>query len=262
MTQRYTNPRRHNTYRAAALGLDLGHSQHPSALTLLTEVQQIQSHHIWADPSHPKLHHWVVSYAHVFPHYTAFSEVAAETIAVAANFAALQPKASLFIVADSTGLGRPIIEMLHSSNKAETRRTGRLEGVTFTAGHEYSRYAHPNLPVDMYNVPKLTLLNSLSLAIESGLLKIPANLPERETLLAQLAALEVHYPSRAQNTRGPSAAHAGLDTSTSRHPIVRLNPDALRADGPTLAHADLVMSLALAAWRLHLYQRPSVKLIA
>ena len=251
-----------NNYRNAVLGIDLGYAKHPSALCLLTEVEQTRSPYTWIDPTHPKTLQWVVSYAKVIPPGTFFTEIARYSAAIAANFKRQHPKANLYIVPDSTGLGRSIVELLYQAKKAHSTPTGHLEGLIFTGGHQHSVQKHTNYSIDIYNVPKLTLLNSLTLAIESGLLKIPANLPERETLLAQLAALEVHYPSKSNGARGPAATQAGLDTGNNRAPIVRLNPDALRENPTTLAHADLVMSLAIATWRLQHKQRASIKLLS
>lgn len=250
----------HTTYRTAIIGLDLGYANHPSALTLLTDTEQIQSPYTWADPTHPKLQHWVLSYAKVWPTETSYTDIARQTIDLAANYKRQQPNGMLYIVPDSTGLGRPILEMLYHARKA-ARVPATIEGLIFTAGHNVTTHKHPNYGLDIYNVPKLQLLHSLSLALESGLLKIPNDLPENDILKAQLAALEVHYPSKNSGQRGPSAIQAGFDTTTNRDPIVRLNPDALRDNPQTLAHADLVMSLAIACWRLQLRLRSSIKLL-
>jgi hypothetical protein len=254
----------HHHHRIAALGLDLGQQRDPSALTLLTEISQITSPHHWYDATHPQSLNWVVSATHVFPLGTPYTDIAEQTIALAAAYAAAHPKTSLFLIADSTGLGRPVLELLRQEQlrlHTYAKNICRLEGVVFTSGREANRYGHPTLPIDMYNVPKLELLNSLALSIESGLLKIPEDLPNKDVLYAQLNALEVHYPSRAQSQHGPTSIQAGLDTTSHRAPIIRLNPDALESSGAkeVLAHADLVMSLALATWRLHQQQRPSNK---
>ena len=248
------------TYRTSVMGLDLGYSKHPSALALLTDTEQIQSPYTWADPTHPKLSHWILSYAKVWPTNTPFTNIARETIALAASYKRQQPNGMLYIVPDTTGLGTPVLESLYHARKA-AQVPATIEGLIFTGGHTVSSHKHHNYGLDIYHVPKLQLLNSLSLALESGLLKIPTDLPERDILHAQLAALEVHYPSKSGSQRGPSATQAGLDTTTNRDPIVRLNPDSLRDNPQILGHADLVMSLAIATWRLQLRLRPSIKLL-
>jgi hypothetical protein len=88
--------------------------------------------------------------------------------------------------------------------------------VALTAGHQ-SRSTH-----NRHYVPKLELLHTLATSLESGLLKIPDTLPQRAQLTAQFQSLQ-HNDNKIE-------VHS--------------------AGNEEVQHADLVMALSMANWRL------------
>jgi hypothetical protein len=94
------------------------------------------------------------------------------------------------------------------------------------------------LPVDLFHVPKLDLIETLVQSIESRRLTVIPNLKDRQTLEAQLKSL------RYANSRQTGQTTIHVDTN---------------ADNPQIANADLVMALAMATWRMKtLYPNPTL----
>ena len=112
------------------------------------------------------------------------------------------------IIADATGVGRPVIDLLH------------LEGlvtiaVTIIGGYEVSG------AVDDYHVPKRDLVSNLQVLFQNGRVKFAEGLPEVQTLIAELLAFQVKITQSANDIYG--AWREGT-------------------------HDDLVLAVALAAW--------------
>jgi hypothetical protein len=222
----------HNTYREAILGVDLGQSQHPTALALLVNLSQSVSRHNWREAHDPVSDYWLLSYAEVLPLGISFTQIARTITATLANLRRHHPAITIKTTVDATGLGAPAIELIqqeivhyHSSHR---ERLGALEGIVFTGGATITRTKHNTLPIDLFHVPKLTLLNSVATAMENNLLKVPAKLPLKDQLLQQLQSLEIHHTTHA-------------------NPTIRINRE---SDPESIAHADLVMALAMATWRM------------
>ena len=222
----------HNKHREAILGVDLGQSQHPTALALLLNIEQTISRHSWCDANDPVTKHWLLAHAEIVPLGTSYTEVARTITTRLAALRRLHPIIPIRTAVDATGLGAPAIEMIQQElvrHQASSRQSlGRLEGILFTAGTAVTTSKHNTLPIDIFHVPKLTLLNSLATAIENNLLQVPAKLPLAATLTLQLKSLEIHQREHA-------------------NPTVRINRD---GDTDSIAHADLVMALAMATWRM------------
>ncbi|GIU72930.1 MAG: hypothetical protein KatS3mg004_0017 [Bryobacteraceae bacterium] len=103
------------------------------------------------------------------------------------------------LAVDATGVGAPFVELLRRLPLGAT-----LVPITITAG------LHPAPdPHGGFLVPRRDLLSRLRILFESGLLRIPRSLPERASLLEELARLSDH---------------------------------------PAPHHDDLALALALAAW--------------
>jgi hypothetical protein len=138
-------------------------------------------------------------------HYTSV----VERIAVVAE--AAQGWGHTTIVLDSTGVGRPIVDMLK-------RRTSiSLHAVTFTSGEHEVQPAY-----NTHRVPKVDLVTSLETVLQSRRLEVVPDCPLQPELAAELSAFDF-----ALSARG----HATFDAQSG-------------------SHDDLVMALCLAVWWL------------
>ena len=228
----------HTKIPQAILGLDLGQSEDPSAMALILNIDQTISPHNWIDSTHPRHNTWQLTATKVFPLGTAYTALAQQIHQTLERFKQQHPTTQITLLADATGIGRPTLEILH---KELTSRGGqpkaRLEGIVFTAGATHSKTTHPSLPIDLFHVPKLDLISTLLQSIESHQLKVIPNLPEQQTLIAQLKSL------RYANSRQTGQTTIHVDSNASN---------------PQIANADLVMALAMATWRMKsLYPNPN-----
>jgi hypothetical protein len=213
----------------AFFGLDLGQTTDPSALTLVANIEQIHSPQAWIDPSHPRTHHWLLVATKVFPLGTAYTDVARHTHLAIQRYKQQHPTTPLHLVADSTGIGRPTLEILYRELTTKPGQPqARLEGIVFTASGQHSKSSHPTLPVDLFHVPKLDLIEALVHSIESGQLQPSPNLSNQSTLAAQL-----------QSLRYATSRLTGQTTI-----------EVSKSSDPKIGHADLVMALAMCNWRL------------
>jgi len=222
----------HNTYKEAILGVDLGQSQHPTALALLLNLEQSISRHTWREANDPVHQYWLLAYADILPLGVSYSQIAKTIVRTLANLRRQHPAIQIKTAVDSTGLGAPAIELIQQEfvhYQSSTRDSiGRLEGIIFTGGAAVTKAKHNTLPIDLFHVPKITLLNSLAAAMENDLLKVPAKLPLKDQFTKQLHSLEIHH-------------------NHHQNPTIRINR---QADPEAIAHADLVMALAMATWRM------------
>lgn len=182
-------------------GLDLGCRRDPAALVLLERVL-IPLHR--TDPvtfeplTEPRLHlRAAVRYPLGLPYLTLVARVTkaiASARALSAHGGLTRPflaqppwpvqpghsaRPHCTLVVDATGVGAPVVELLRRAP-----HEARLMPVTVTSG------AHPAPdPHGGWLVPRRDLLSRLVLAFESRLLRIPASLPLRKDILAELAHL-------------------------------------------------------------------------
>lgn len=116
------------------------------------------------------------------------------------------------LVVDATGVGAGVTEMLDAAGLQPVR-------VTITAGqtaHETGR--------DCWHVPKVDLVGTVAVLLQSARLGIAADQPEAATLTRELQGFRAKITAHAYTAYG-----AGTDWRTE-------------------AHDDLVLSLAVAAW--------------
>ncbi len=122
------------------------------------------------------------------------------------------------LVVDATGVGRPVVDMLRAAGLY-------LTAVTITGGATVSENGWST------HVPKRDLVSELQIGLQTGRLKIAQALPEAATLVRELLAFKVKITDNAHDTYG--AWREG-------------------------SHDDLVLALALAAWKA---ERPTEPLI-
>jgi hypothetical protein len=115
--------------------------------------------------------------------------------------------AARYLAVDATGVGRPVVDLLRERKPACT-----LWPAVITGGHAEG-YAD-----GFYRVPKRELLVGLQVMLQSGGLRIAADVPEAKSLVRELSAMRVEV-----NEAGREGWRSG-------------------------AHDDLVFAVALACW--------------
>ena len=208
------------------LGLDLGKHHDPTAIVVI-ELHTFQNG--WINiANYDRLTETTLKVRHLerLPLETPYDAVLDRLTAIVEYLGQ-----RTVVIADATGLGAPFLDFLRQSNL-------RLRNDSVTRGPREIP-AQPNqyqqkgylLPVTItaaatagstqrggYNVPKVDLIETLDRLLESNRLEISADLPEAETLKGELLSLR-----RKGNQYEPHSS---------------------------LVHDDLVMALALAAWRI------------
>jgi hypothetical protein len=134
--------------------------------------------------------------------------------------------ASVDLVIDSTGVGKPIFDEL-KRQKDPARKRLKMKGVMITGGNQVTRSD------EMYMVPKITLVTSLQIALESGRLKIKKDLPLAATLVRELRGFKVHFTESGR-------AKFGNDVGLGEWRV---------AD-----HDDMVLAVALGVWSLEAFK--------
>lgn len=186
---------------AISVGVDIGQAVDPTAIVMLDTYRPPQTH---AD-DWPEVRHRVRWIERV-PLGTQYTAVV-ERIAVVAE--AAQGWGYATIVLDSTGVGRPVVDML------KRRTSVPLRAITFTSGeHE----VHPSYNV--HRVPKVDLVTALETVLQGRRLEVVPDCPLQAELAAELGAFDF-----AMSARG----HATFEAQSG-------------------SHDDLVMALCLAVW--------------
>lgn len=127
-----------------------------------------------------------------------------------ADLFAKRPLAGSTVVADRTGVGRPVVEALRRSGVRASVRE-----VAVAAGHAARRDDR-----GVWLVPRAELVSTLSVLLQSGRLRVADGLAEADTLAREMGTFRA-------------------DVSTAEDdPVVWRNG----------AHDDLVLAVAVAAW--------------
>lgn len=143
-----------------------------------------------------------------------------ETVSAVAMLANLRELRSAVIVADQTGVGRPVVDMLREALPGR-----RVMGVTITAGSRWSRGEHR----DDINCPKKLLVSTLQVLFAERRLTYSKELDLVPVLQGELQNFKVKITPHANET-----FEAGREGQ----------------------HDDLVLSLGLASWIAETAPRP------
>ncbi len=117
-----------------------------------------------------------------------------------------------YLVADATGVGKPVIDMLRAAELSPV-------AVTITGGDTVSRDGRD------YRVPKRDLVSAVQVLLQADRLKIAKGLPEAQTLTSELLAFKVSISLKGHDSYGNDVGPW------------RENP-----------HDDLVLAVAMACW--------------
>ncbi len=188
------------------IGLDLGQRRDHSAIAI---VERVQYRYAYGGSERGPA---VVRYLERVPLGTPYPEVVTHIRRIATSPQLVNQCA---VVADATGVGAPVLDMLR-----DARMGCELSAVTLTSGEHESSRQHNGLT--WYNVPKKDLYGELLVLLERHELRIPSKLKETGSLIRELSDIRL--------TRSESGtARLGADQNGQ--------------------HDDLAMALSLALWK-------------
>jgi len=224
MTLHHVSSRELANPKTYLLGVDLGQSQDYTAITVLEREQrntgrrvadvvaQINASAPGNDYTKPVYeNHYLAGHLERLPIGTPYPQQVARIKELHDRLKAETGREPL-LVADATGVGAPVIDMLRA---AELKPVA----VTITGGDTVSRDGQN------YRTPKRDLVSTVSVLLQAKRLKIVSSLKEAATLTAELMAFKV------------SISLSGHDRYGNDQGAWRENP-----------HDDLVLAVALAAW--------------
>jgi hypothetical protein len=148
-------------------GLDLGRSGEFTALAVLERTQP-------PGVFESGCLSYAVRHLERFPPGTPYPDVFARL----ATLFAKAPLAGSHLIADQTAVGRPVVEALKRSDVGAS-----VTAATVTAGHAAARDERGG-----WLVPKVELVGTLQVLLQSGRLKLAEAAPESATLVRELAA--------------------------------------------------------------------------
>jgi hypothetical protein len=224
MTMHYVSSRELAKRKTYLLGLDLGQAQDYTALCVLEReerntgkrvpdaVAQINASEPGGDYTKPVYeNHYLAGHLERLPIGTPYPAQVARVKALHDRLKAETGTAPL-LVADATGVGAPVIDML---------RAAELEpvAVTITGGDAVSRDGRN------YRTPKRDLVSTVNVLLQSKRLKIVPTLKEAQTLTSELLAFKVSISLKGHDSYGNDVGPW------------RENP-----------HDDMVLAVALACW--------------
>ncbi len=183
-------------------GLDLGQARDYTAIAILERTSPPGE--AGAPPAT-----YQCGYLYRFPLGTLYPAIVAH---MAAMMATPQLNGQSTLIADSTGVGRPVVDMLRAAGLKPIAASIHGGTATTQAGN-------------FWNVPKRELVSVLQVLLQSGRLAFGADLPEWATLSKELQNFKAKISAAGHDSYG-----AGDDWR----------------DG---SHDDLVLAVALSAWR-------------
>ncbi len=192
------------------LGLDIGQLRDPSAITVIERL------HLYSDQRDRVTWNFLESWQHRVRHMervplmTPYRQIVDRAVEIVQKLKGATGTRSIELVVDATAVGQPIVEMLRSARPECT-----LVPVTITGADSISSSG------DTYRIPKRDLMNRLHVMLEDNVIRIPKRTPELDHFRDEFRSFRLHLTP---------AGH-----------------DKYSATGDD--HDDLVLSLALAAWR-------------
>jgi hypothetical protein len=181
------------------VGLDLGQA---SDFTAVAVVEVLIGDEKNGLPPGPSYH---VRHLQRFKLGTPYPEIVSQIGTLMGNLK--DPEALISV--DATGVGRPVVDLLRNAGLNPV-------AITITAGVKVIHEGRE------YRVPKRDLVGALTVAFQTGRLKIASSLPEAKTLIQELLTFKVRID--------PKTAHDSYDTWREG------------------AHDDLVLATGIAVW--------------
>ena len=158
------------------LGLDLGQRVDHTAMALVTPVMENNGGVDYVRWVQPKVERLRVVYLDRLPLGTRYFDVARR---VRELMGRVQGPRRCEVVADATGAGLPVVEILRTASIAAT-----IVPVTITSGGEARR------GTSAWHVPRRDLLSKLVLELEQDRLRLPAHSPLAGRLREEIAGVQ------------------------------------------------------------------------
>jgi hypothetical protein len=164
-----------------ALGLDLGQAQDYSALSLIFERLG------GAEPSYdvPSLYRWQLG--------TGYPTIVGDVVKRVATVRRRERGATIALVVDGTGVGRPVVDMLAEKL---AHLDVELIAVMITAGHQ-ATFGLRDDGAQEWHVPKRELVSAMQILLQGERLRIAKTLPEAATLEAELKNFRMKFTQSA-----------------------------------------------------------------
>lgn len=195
------------------LGLDLGQSSDPTALSVLKRSLLIDANGLpQRDHRGERLYQYVCSHLEQFRLGTSYTEIVAQVSALVHD-PKVQPKPWLAI--DATGVGRAVVDLFLNEPMP-----ARVVPITITAGDTLRRSRWNRSMATGHWVPKSDLVSAVQAALQSQRFKVVSNLKFADTLRKELIDFRIKVTKSAKET---FSARQG-------------------------AHDDLVLSIAMPLW--------------
>ena len=172
------------------VGLDLGQSQDPTALSVVERAEVFPGAMDWVSYERPRAQRFRVLHLERLLLGTPYPR-AVERVRQVVGRSAREGKCTL--VVDATGLGAPVVDMLRIANL-------RCEIVpVLLTGGEGERCAN-----GVWHVPKRDLITGLQLMLERRELGLPSRLPAARDLAKEIAGMGVTIGERGRVSYGRS----------------------------------------------------------
>ena len=197
------------------IGLDLGQAQDYTGMVIVERNSRTPDQYAEPLPAGPST--YAVRGIERLPLGTAYPAQVARVHSVVKALSEQRPKPTLVLIADFTGVGRPVADMLQDAGLDDLGC--QLVLVTITGGDAVTRGA-----AHEYRVPKRDLASSVLVLLQSNRLKIAEALSLASVLTQELQGFRVKI-----SLTGHDSYAAG-------------------ADWRSAPHDDLVLALAMACW--------------
>lgn len=181
--------------RSFIIGLDLGQSSDPTAMAILEQFEDKKTY----DKHYECRHLERIKLGTPYPAIVSRMVQITDTDELINNYS---------LVADMTGVGRPVVDLLREANL-------NVYGLTIRGGQGHTKDTGRT-----FTVSKRELVSVVQVVLQTGRLKIASSLPEATTLVNELLNFQV------------TVTEAMNDTYQGRQGV----------------HDDLVLSVAMAAW--------------
>jgi hypothetical protein len=152
------------------IGVDLGQAQDPTAVCVIQDVAKLLD--LWNKNGRQKFQvFYNVIHLHRYSLGTSYPDIVRDLVELIELIKSVdQPiKTGFWMFADATGVGRPVVDMMHEAGLP-------VRGITITAG---------NFPGDG-TLPKRDIISAVQVLLQSQRLKIAEGIPDAEILVQEL----------------------------------------------------------------------------